>query len=206
MHDPAQVLDVLRRRASTRGFAPSPIDEQTVAALLEAARWAPSWGNLQPWRLVLVREPAARAALARAFTPGNAWAAAAPLLIVVAADPRDSRARDEGYSYQLDCGLATAQLIVQAVASGLVAHPFGGWDEPAVRAAIDAPERTRIVIIVAVGHSAPEPETPGKPARPRERLPLSAIAFADRWGQPLPSSEPCGASDESGAPNTLAAP
>ena len=174
---------LLRARASTRHFDPRCVDDLTVLALLEAARWAPSWGNLQPWRFVAVRDPAARAALAAAFTRGNAWATQAPLLVVVAADPADAKSRDGQSYYLFDCGLAAENLILEAVARGLVAHPFAGWDEAQVRAALDAPDGVRIAIIIAVGYPGVEPTEPpaGRADRPRERRPLRELAFAERW-------------------------
>lgn len=193
MSNVPHIHDVLRRRASTRAFGPEPVDDDTIHALLEAARWAPSWGNLQPWRLVVVRDAHARAAVGEGFTRGNAWAKEAPVLVVIAADPTHSKSRGDESYYRFDCGLATANLIVEAVSRGLVAHPFGGWDEERVRTSIGAPDATRIVVIVAIGYPGSgdptEQRIDGKPDRPRERLPLTSIAYAERWAQPLPFLE-----------------
>lgn len=188
---------LFRARASTRHFDPRPLDDRTVWALLEAARWAPSWGNLQPWRFVVVRDPDARAAMAAAFTRGNAWAAQAPLLVVVAADPSDAKSRDGQSYYLFDCGLATENLILEAVARALVAHPFAGWDEARVRAAIGAPEKVRIAIIIAVGYPGVTPtDLPGgRGDRPRERKALHELAFAERWECALPAVRAHGDAD-----------
>ena len=195
------ITPLLRARASTRSFDPRPLVDRTVLALLEAARWAPSWGNLQPWRFVAVRDPGARAAIAAAFTRGNAWAAQAPLLIVVAADPADAKSRDGQSYYLFDCGLAAENLILEAVARGLVAHPFAGWDEAQVRAVLGAPESVRIAIIIAIGYpGAAPPEPPdGRGERPRERKAVRELAFADRWECALPAASEEDEDDADGA-------
>lgn len=67
------VLDLIRKRISSRAIDPAPLHDEVVHALLEAARWEPSWGNLQPWRFVVVRDPEARAKVTSSFTRGNVW-------------------------------------------------------------------------------------------------------------------------------------
>ena len=188
---------LFRARSSTRHFDPRPLDDAIVLGLLEAARWAPSWGNLQPWRFVVAREPEARTSIAAAFTRGNAWAAQAPLLVVVAADPADAKSRDGQSYYLFDCGLATENLILEAVARGLVAHPFAGWDEAQVRAAIGAPAHVRIPIIVAVGYPGVASVAPpdGRGDRPRERKALRELAFAERWDRTLAAASEEGGGD-----------
>lgn len=189
-HQTPAILDLLRRRTNTRALDPTPIGDEDVHALLESARWAPSWGNLQPWRIVAVREASRLEAVRAALTRGNRWAARAPALIVVAADPLDAKQRGGESSYAFDCGLATECLLLEAARRSLVAHPMGGWDEGAVRAAIEAPEGVRILVVVAVGRpgdvDALDERSRQEEAGPRRRKALAEIAFAERWGQPLP--------------------
>jgi nitroreductase len=187
------ILDLLHRRTSARAIDPVPIEDSDLLALLEAVRWAPSWGNLQPWRLVVARSVEARSAVGAALTSGNRWALRAPVLIVVAADPADAKQRDDGSSsYAFDCGLATECLLLEAARRGLVAHPMGGWDEAGVRSAIGAPEAVRIAVVIAVGRPGDpadlDERTREKETRARTRKPLSSIAFADRWGGSIEES------------------
>jgi nitroreductase len=85
-----RVARAIATRASRRAFAARPVERAALARLLGAARWAPSSGNRQPWRFIVVgREAASRAAVEAALDPGNAWATTAPVLLVIAARPED---------------------------------------------------------------------------------------------------------------------
>lgn len=185
-----EILSLLRERASRRAIDPAPLGEEDLLALLEAARWAPSWGNGQPWRFVLVRSAQARAAIAAGLSRGNAWAANAPAFIVLAADPADGKERDGQPYYLFDCGLAVLSLIVEATQRGLVAHPIAGWDQSVIHSAINAPENTRVVVVIVVGKPGNiemlDESTREKERRPRSRKSLAEIAFDEHWGNVLP--------------------
>ena len=182
---------LLAERWSSRAFTADPLAPEALTALLEAARWAPSSANEQPWRFVVARrEDPWHAAVFEALTPGNRkWAGKAAALIVAAA--RTTRTRDGSpnrYAWH-DTGLATAQLIVQANALGLVAHPMAGFDAAKIRDVVALPAELEPVSVIAVGRRAgPDtlPDDVGERERaPRSRQPLEAIAFAGRYGQPL---------------------
>jgi nitroreductase len=184
-----EVLSLLHQRTSRRAIRPEPVPDEALAALLEAARLAPSWGNRQPCRFVLVKDAEAHTAVARALTTGNAWALQAPAYIVVAADPADGKFRGEEPYYLFDAGLAVECLILEATRRGLVAHPIAGWDHDLVHQAIAAPPAVRIAVLVIVGWpgdiDALDERGRERELRPRERKPLAEVAFADRWGQPV---------------------
>lgn len=187
-----QAVDILRalimRRESRRALAPRPVEREKLRAMLEAARWAPSYGNMQPWRFVLVQDPAAMEAMRPAFTPGNAWAKQAPVLVVGTANPQDAKIVAGKEYYLFDLGLAVENLLLQAVAFGLVAHPMGGWNEQTVKQALGIPDEVRVVVVVALGYPGRledlDEATRQKEQQPRTRRALAEIAFADRWGQP----------------------
>ncbi|MBI4507280.1 MAG: nitroreductase family protein [Chloroflexi bacterium] len=176
------------RRESRRALAARPVECEKLRAMLEAARWAPSYGNMQPWRFVLVQEPAALDAMRPAFTPGNAWAKQAPVLVVGTANPQDAKIVAGKEYYLFDLGLAVQNLLLQAVACGLVAHPMGGWDEQTVKQALGVPDEVRVVVVIALGYPGRleelDEETRRKEQQPRTRKALAEIAFADRWGRP----------------------
>lgn len=184
--------EVLQRlfatRTSQRALATRPVGNADLEAVLEAARWAPSYGNMQPWRFVVVAEQPALDAVRAALTRGNAWAARAPALIVGAANPEDAKVVDGKPYYLFDLGLATQNLILQALALGLVAHPIGGWDEQQVKEALGIPENVRVVVIIVLGHPGRvedmDERTREKEQRPRTRKPLSETVFRERWSQP----------------------
>lgn len=182
---------LLAGRWSSRAFTSEPLGTEVLTALLEAARWAPSSANEQPWRFVVARrEDPWHTAVFEALTPGNRkWAGRAAALIVAAT--RTTRRRDNSpnrFAWH-DAGLATAQLILQANALGWVAHPMAGFDAAKVREVVGLPAEVEPVTVIAVGRRA-APETLEGDLRereeaPRSRLPLEAIAFSGRYEQPF---------------------
>ena len=166
--------DLFTARFSCRSFAPSPVPRATVERLLDAARWAPTAGGLEPWRFVVVTDPAVRRALAET-APRQGFIAAAPVLVVVCALPEESARRygDRGrdlYCLQ-DTAAAVENLLLAATAEGLGSCWIGAFDEDAAARAVDLPEGWRPVAMVPVG----EPDA--APPR-RSRRPLSEVV---RW-------------------------
>ena len=181
---------LLAKRWSSRAFDGRDVPHEKLHAMLEAARWAPSSANEQPWRFVIVRrEHPSRAALVATLTGANPrWADTAPVLIVaIAAANRERDGKPNRYAWH-DTGLATAQLLVQASAFDLATHPMGGFDGEKVRQALDIPAGFDPVTVIAVGHRAPAETLPEdlrvRELTPRTRRPLDDIAFSARFGEP----------------------
>lgn len=176
-------------RWSPRAFDPdSEVSPGDVTALLEAARWAPTWGRRQPVRFVVGRRgDATFERLAGTLKRGNAYAHAAGALILFAADegPDENTAV---YS-AVDTGSALANLSVEAVSRGLVVHPMAGFDADAARAAFGIPDGVRPLVVVAVGslgdYATATEEIAERDSAPRARLPLTEVAFAGDWGTPF---------------------
>ncbi len=173
-------------RWSPRAFDPeATITSEQLTALLEAARWAATWGHRQPVRFVVgLRGDGTFGALVATLKRGNAYAHAASALILVCADegPDEKTALYSG----VDAGAAIANASIEAVARGLIAHPMAGFDAGAARAAFDIPDGVRPLAVLAVGalgdYSAAEQAIVDRDSQPRERLPLEEVAFASRWG------------------------
>jgi nitroreductase len=187
----APIHELLARRWSSRAFDPArPLARGTLRALLEAARWAPSSGNSQPWRFVVWDRARDEAAWQRAFAtlePGNrVWVARAAALVAVCADALDRRGQPNRFAGH-DAGLATENLLLQAAALGLVAHPMAGYDGAALRAAAAIPERFTPFALVALGHPGDptllEERHRAKETAPRERRALGESAFEGNWGR-----------------------
>lgn len=187
---PAGLHPLLAARRSLRAYAERPVEPEKLRLVLEAGRWAPSFGNRQPWRFIAVTDRAALERLHRALTPGNAWARRAPAVIVVAARPDDAMQVDGKPYYLFDCGLAVQSMLLQAVALGLLAHPIGGWHEAGVKEALAIPEDVRVVVLVVLGYQGSpdvlDEEARRKDERPPVRRPLEETAYADVWGRPVP--------------------
>jgi nitroreductase len=178
------VHPLLAERWSPRGFDRGhQIGDDHVAALLEAARWAPSAGNSQPWRFLVTRRGEhAHDQLFAALNPGNqAWAGAASALVLVAA----RTAADDGTPQPwalYDTGQAVSALVTQAQANGLAVHQIGGFDSDAVRAEFGLGQALTPVVVIAVGRADPDAELPGplaaREAAPRTRRPLGDLLLA----------------------------
>lgn len=181
----AQFLD----RWSPRAFSEAAVTEADVLTLLEAARWAPSASNNQPWRFVwALRGEAAFDAIANALVPFNkAWAEKAAALVVVAS--KTVTTKDDGdvpnpvHGY--DTGAAWGFLALQAHLNGLVAHAMGGFDHAVAAAAIDLPENHALHTVVAIGHQGDAASLPDM-LRTREvqspRVALAEVAKRGRFG------------------------
>ncbi len=191
----AEVLaEPMRSRWSPTVFDPGQtLDASQIATLLEAARWAPSWGNTQPWRfLVAERGTPTHDVLVAHLTRGNAsWVPRAAVVLLgatqVAPDETGEGADNPTYAVH-DLGQAAAHLTLQARAMGLHAHQFAGYDHAAVAAALGVPPYVRLLTGIAVGRPgdlalASERER-SKHDRERVRREVATFAFAGRWGEP----------------------
>lgn len=168
------VHPLLAQRWSPRGLdAGHELDERSVRALLEAARWAPSANNSQPWRfLVAHRGDQAFGRLLGTLAPGNrSWAHAASALVLVAARTIDDTGRPRQWAL-FDTGQAVAALSVQAEADGLSVHQMGGFDADAARSELALDTRLTPLVVIAVGRRDPDAELP-EPLAARERAPRS---------------------------------
>jgi nitroreductase len=180
------VHPLLAERWSPRGFDRSyELGDQTLISLLEAARWAPSSTNSQPWRFLVTRRgEEAHGRLFAALHPGNrVWAGAASALVLVAARTVGDSGRPLRWALY-DTGQAVAGLVTQAQADGLSACQIGGFDAAAVRAEFGLGEDLTPVVVLAIGRSdttadLPEPLA-ARDAAPRVRRPLGDLLLPTR--------------------------
>lgn len=176
----APILDILAERWSTRIFdASALIDEAALASALEAARWAPSANNSQPWRFIVARRgsEAFQTIYASLRDFNKSWAGDASVLLVAVAQT----ATDEGSTLhfaQYDTGQAVAHFTVQAHAGGLATHQMGGFDRAAVKEAFDLPENLTPLTVIAVGALGSFNEASDE-LRAREDAPRTRRATAD---------------------------
>jgi nitroreductase len=151
---------VFRRRYSCRRFARTTLSAPELEHILEAAVWAPSAGNLQPWRFIVVTADELKAQLAAAAHQD--FVAEAPVVIVVCAVPGESARRygERGrslYSLQ-DTAAATQNILLAATELGLGSCWVGAFEEPAAAAALALPSAWRPVALVPLGHPLETPE------------------------------------------------
>ena len=178
------VHPLVRRRWSARAFGEASIGDDELATLLEAAAWAPSAMNEQPWRFRHARRGTpAFDALWDLLKPGNQpWTRNAALLIAISGVKHHARNEAPNASWQHDVGLATANLLLQATGLGIHGHLMGGFDKERTQEHLGLdPEREEVVTILALGRitDADTLEEPfrGRELAPRTRKPLAEIAF-----------------------------
>jgi nitroreductase len=151
---------IFRRRYSCRRFADTALTQAQLDHILDAAVWAPSAGNLQPWRFVVAGSAELRRRLARAA--GQDFVAEAPIVIAVCAVPGESAPRygERGTSlYCLqDTAAATQNLLLAATELGLGSCWVGAFDEAAAAAALGIPAAWRPIALVPVGHPLEPPD------------------------------------------------
>ena len=178
------LIDVLANRRSTRVFdAQRPIDESALSAALEAARWAPSAANTQPWRMIVARRGSdAFEQISASLTGFNqVWAVNAGALVVFLADTEHDGVELPWAEY--DAGQAAAHFTVQAHADGLMTHQMGGFDRAAIAGAFSLPDTVRPLTVMAVGHlgdlDAAEEAVRERETAPRIRRPLPETVLVD---------------------------
>jgi len=191
------VHPVIAQRWSPRAFRDdTTLAESQLRALFEAARWAPSSGNTQPARfLVGLRGDQTFTKIFDTLAPGNqTWAGNAAALIVGLVVTENEKGPIPVAEYGL--GLAVANLTLQAVSEGLMAHQMGGFDRAALAESFNLPDTVHPVVAITVGHQAhPRILNEALAARelvPRTRLELSEIVFGAGYGEPLFTTDPDG--------------
>ncbi|MGV9294609.1 nitroreductase family protein [Amycolatopsis sp. NPDC003676] len=194
MRKPAEtsvpVAPAIAERWSPRAYdETAEITTAQLTALLEAARWAPSFGNTQPARYLVGRrgDPVFPRLLATLNSGNQAWAFRASALLIGVMVTTNEKGEVPYTDYGL--GLATENLVLQAVELGLIAHQMAGFSPDAVREEFGLPSDAVARVAIAVGSPA-DPSVLEDPRRierelaPRRRLPLEEFAFGDRWGSP----------------------
>jgi nitroreductase len=185
--------DEIARRWSPRIFEEGrAVERDKVMTLLEAARWAPSCFNEQPWRY-LVFDGTDAEALARAracLVEGNAWALKAPVLMISIARDNFTHNEEPNRTAQHDVGLASENLVLEAVELGLVAHQMAGFNVARARREFNIPEGFTVLAMIALGYPYRgslddlDEKTRGKELTSRSRKRVSEIAFTGTWEAP----------------------
>jgi nitroreductase len=188
------IHDLLRRRWSPRAFASRPVEPAKLKSLFEAARWAPSSYNEQPWAFIVATKdrPADFARVLECLVEFNrGWASAAPVLILTVAHTLLERNGQPNRHAFHDIGLAVGSLSVQATAEGLAVHQMAGILPERAKELFHIPDGWEAVSGVAVGYPG-EPDALPEPLRQRElaertRKPLASFVFTEDWGKPSPA-------------------
>jgi len=175
------VHPLLAERWSPRAFTERSVDRETLGSLLEAARWAPSSNNEQPWRFLVARreDGAPFQRILACLVPFNqAWAQKAPVLLLALARTRSERDGRPNRLALYDVGQAVAHLTFQASALGLAVHQMAGIEIDKIRADFALPEELEPAAAVAIGYPG-DPATLPERLREREALPRERKSLAE---------------------------
>jgi nitroreductase len=178
----------LEKRWSPYAYSDRPVPDADLLAILEAARWAPSSYNEQPWRYILARksEPEAFAkALSCLLEANQVWAKQASVLILAVTVTTFARNGKPNKAAQHDLGLAAGNVCVEATARGLHVHQMIGIVPEKVREIYGVPENAEPLTAIAIGYIGENPGLPDalheRDRAVRTRKPLSEIVFGDGW-------------------------
>ncbi|HEX4642367.1 MAG TPA: nitroreductase family protein [Candidatus Acidoferrales bacterium] len=191
------IHDLIGRRWSPRTFSEHPVERDKLVSVFEAARWAASASNEQPWAfLVATREDSKNYAdlLSVLVEFNRSWARTAPVLILTVAHThfeKDGRPNRHGY---YDLGQAVENLSLQATALGLTTHQMAGFDAAAARTLFAIPAGWDAVSAIALGYPGPLHSLPEnlqqRETAPRRRKALETFVFSGAWANPAPLTCP----------------
>ncbi len=170
-------LSAIQKRRSIRRYKNSPVEWEKLSLILDAGRLAPSAGNLQSWKFIVVQEQSRKNEIAEACLE-EMWIAEAPALVVICAEPEKQEhyygIRGERlYSIQ-NCAAAAENMLVAATALGLGSCWVGAFDENKVRDTIGIPTEIRPQIIITVGYAAEAPDEP-------QKYPPETVIYFENW-------------------------
>ena len=172
-----ELFQAIRERRSIRKYKELPVEREKIEQVLDAARLAPSWKNMQCWRFLVLTDAEKKEDMLSAFAddnPGKKAFLQAPVAIVVCANPAESDLSHGIEYYVADAAIAFEHICLSAHALGLGTCWMGLFDEVEMKAKLNIPDGMRVVGITPLGYPDQEPK-----ARPRKEL--SEIAFFDVW-------------------------
>jgi nitroreductase len=187
------IHDLIRERWSPRAFDDRPVPRADLLSLFEAARWAPSSGNEQPWRFVIAErhaDPESFDRLIASLVESNqVWARLAPIVGYSVASLTWARTGKPNRHAWHDVGLSMSLLLVEATSRGLFVHQMAGYDAQKAREACGIPDGFEPVAAFVIGYPGPldrlDERNRGRETAPRARRPVSESAFQGRWAASL---------------------
>lgn len=182
-----EIDPVFLNRWSPRSFLEKEVPQDVLLSLFEAARWAPSAFNLQPWRFILARTKEDR----EKFYPfigefNRTWCEKAPVLALIISKVASDNGPNRSHSF--DTGSAWGHLALEAVKKGLITHPMTGFDFDKAREALNVPEDYAIEALIAIGYQGEKNALPDhlqQREQPSPRRPLEESLFEGGFGQEI---------------------
>ena len=166
------VMTAIKMRRSIRHYKDKPVEREKLKKVLEAGRLAPSAGNMQEWKFIVVSDKNTREKLAMAAH--SRFVEEAPLVIVACATITDCVLESGQLAYPMDVAIAVDHMTLKAVEEGLGTCWVGGFDERKVKEALNIPDDVRVVTLLTLGYPK---YVPG----PRKRKKLEEIVAYEKW-------------------------
>ena len=182
---------ILERRWSPRAFRPEAVEREVLSSLLEAARWAPSAYNEQPWRfIVALRDTPEFSPMLDCLVEGNRiWAQHAGVLLAGLSFRNFSHNGKPNRWYHHDLGLAVENLLLQATEMGLFGHPMAGFSPSRVQETFGVPQEYDPLVMIALGYPGNPEDLPedlrAREYEDRDRKSSEKLFFEKSWGTPF---------------------
>jgi len=182
------VSELISRRWSARAFSTRPVEKRKLLSILEAARWAPSSRNEQPWRYIVFTNdnPEILKKAQSVLKEINDYAKRAPILICAITKKTYTDNEKPNRLHFHDLGAANENMFLESFNQGLIMHEMGGFDVQKAREVFNVPEDYEVGIMIAIGYQDTHDVLPErlreKAFTPRQRKPLSEIAYLEELG------------------------
>lgn len=187
------VHELIRERWSPRAFSDKPVPQDILRAIFEAARWAPSSNNEQPWAYIVAArdDKDSFEKMLGVLVEFNAkWARSAPVLALAVSELAFAKNNVPNRNAQYDTGAASALLSVEATARGLAVHQMAGFDPDKARQVFGIPAGWEAIAALAIGYPGDPASLPpplkDREMAPRTRKPIAEFVMAGHWGHTAP--------------------
>jgi nitroreductase len=182
-----EINSIILNRWSPRSFTGQELDDKELFSLFEAARWAPSSFNNQPWRFIYAKRNSPHwNLLFGLLADGNKpWCSNASVLVVIVSKKTFDYNGKPSITHKFDAGAAWENLAIQAVAQGLATHGMQGFDYERAKKELGVPDDYEVMAMVAIGKKGPKEKLPDdlqKKEAPNDRKPLSEIVMEGKFG------------------------
>ncbi len=186
-----EIHELISSRKSIRAFSEKSIDDESLVKIFEAARWAPSSRNEQPWRFIVARKEDKenfQRTLSCLSENNHIWAQHGAILIIVLAKKNFSSHPSPNTHSQHDVGLSIGNLLLQATSMGIFLHQMGGINYENVRILFEVPVEYEVISIIVGGYPGNHESLPEnlreRETMPRYRKELSELVFEQKFGNP----------------------
>lgn len=176
-----EIDSIFLERWSPRAFSTREVEDDKLNSLFEAARWAPSAANWQPWRFVYAKTKKDREKFLSFIHEGNVeWCQHAPVLLAIASKTTRNEEGDPNHFHSFDTGTAWGYLSLEATRQGLITHGMGGFDRVKAEEVLQLPKEYEVQAVVAIGYHDPNAdlsEQNRKREFPSDRMSKESFVF-----------------------------